>query len=214
MLSDSPAARDLEWTEAGIEGAWRYTNRLWRLMAEPRYSLGKPGLEQPASMPAEAEAVLRKTHRAILDVSADFDSFRFNRAVARIRELTNEVNALEGDNPASTWARRYGYEAVVQLIGPVMPHLAEELWVLLGHNNLLAETPWPIADEKYLVEDTVTIAVQVNGKLRGTLEISPKTGKDEIEAMALSLENVQRAMEGLPTRKIVVVPNKVINIVI
>jgi leucyl-tRNA synthetase len=165
-------------------------------------------------MPAEADAVLRKTHRAILDVSADFDSFRFNRAVARIRELTNEVAALEGDNPASAWARRLGYETVVQLIGPVMPHLAEELWVLLGHNNLLAETPWPIADKEYLVEETVTIAVQVNGKLRGTLEVSPTTSKDETEAMALSLENVQRATEGLPPRKVIVVPNKVINIVL
>ncbi len=214
MLSDSPAARDLEWTEAGIEGAWRYANRLWRLLAEPQYCLGKAGLKQPTSMPTEADVVVRKTHRAIMDVSADFDAFRFNRAVARIRELTNDVNALAGDNPENVWARRLGYETIVQLIGPVMPHLAEELWSLLGHRNLLAETPWPIADKQYLVEDTVTIAVQVNGKLRGTLEISPKAGREETEAMALSLENVQRTTKGLPPRKVIVVPNKVINIVL
>ena len=214
MLSDSPAARDLEWTEAGIEGAWRYANRLWRLLAEPQYCLGKAGLEQPTFMPTEAEIVLRKTHRAIVDVSADFDAFRFNRAVARIRELTNEVTALTADNPENVWARRLGYETIVQLIGPVMPHLAEELWELLGHRNLLAETPWPIADKQYLVEDTVTIAVQVNGKLRGTLEIPPNAGKEETEAMALSLENVQRTTKGLPPRKVIVVPNKVINIVV
>ena len=214
MLSDSPAARDLEWTEAGIEGAWRYANRLWRLLAEPQYCLGKAGLKQPTSMPTEADVVVRKTHRAIMDVSADFDAFRFNRAVARIRELTNDVNALAGDNPENVWARRLGYETIVQLIGPVMPHLAEELWSLLGHRNLLAETPWPIADKQYLVEDTVTIAVQVNGKLRGTLEISPKAGREETQAMALSLENVQRTTKGLPPRKVIVVPNKVINIVL
>ena len=214
MLSDSPAARDLEWTEAGIEGAWRYANRLWRLLAEPQYCLGKAGLKQPTSMPTEADVVVRKTHRAIMDVSADFDAFRFNRAVARIRELTNDVNALAGDNPGNVWARRLGYETIVQLIGPVMPHLAEELWSLLGHRNLLAETPWPIADKQYLVEDTVTIAVQVNGKLRGTLEISPKAGREETQAMALSLENVQRTTKGLPPRKVIVVPNKVINIVL
>jgi len=214
MLSDSPAARDLEWTEAGIEGAWRYTNRLWRLLAEPKYSLGKVGLAQPGSLSAEAQDVVRKTHRAILDVSADFDAFRFNRAVARIRELTNEVTALVGDNPGNIWARRIGYETVVQLVGPVMPHLAEELWALLGHKNLLAKTPWPIADKQYLVEDTVTVAVQVNGKFRGTIEVSPKTSKDEAEAMALSLNNVQRATESSPPRKIIVVPNKVINVVV
>ena len=214
MLSDSPAARDLEWTEAGIEGAWRYTNRLWRLLAEPKYSLGKVGLAQPGSMSTEAQDVVRKTHRAILDVSADFDAFRFNRAVARIRELTNEVTALVGDNPGNIWARRIGYETVVQLVGPVMPHLAEELWALLGHKILLAKTPWPIADKQYLVEDTVTVAVQVNGKFRGTIEVSPKTSKDEAEAMALSLDNVQRATEASPPRKIIVVLNKVVNIVL
>jgi len=214
MLSDSPAARDLEWTEAGIEGAWRYTNRLWRLLAEPEYSLGAVEMDQPETFSSEAEDVLRKTNRTIADVSADLDSFRFNRAVARVRELTNEVSALAGDAPSNVWARRRGYETIVQLIGPVMPHLAEELWGLLGHDSLLAEASWPIADERYLVEDTVTIAVQVNGKLRGTIEMSPNTGKDEAEAMALALENVQRATEGAPPRKVIVVPNKVINVVI
>ena len=214
MLSDSPAARDLEWTEAGIDGAWRYTNRLWRLLAEPEFSFGAVGMAAPDSVSPEAEEVLRKTHRTIADVSADLDAFRFNRAVARIRELTNEVSALAGDEPSNIWARRQGFEAIVQLIGPVMPHLAEELWVLLGHETLLAEAAWPTAEAQYLVEDTVTIAVQVNGKLRGTIEMSPSTSKDEAEAMALALENVQRATEGAAPRKVIVVPNKVINVVL
>ena len=214
MLSDSPAARDLEWTEAGIDGAWRYTNRLWRLLAEPEFSFGAVGMAAPDSVSPEAEEVLRKTHRTIADVSADLDAFRFNRAVARIRELTNEVSALAGDEPSNIWVRRQGFEAIVQLIGPVMPHLAEELWVLLGHETLLAEAAWPTAEAQYLVEDTVTIAVQVNGKLRGTIEMSPSTSKDEAEAMALALENVQRATEGAAPRKVIVVPNKVINVVV
>ena len=214
MLSDSPAARDLEWTEAGIDGAWRYTNRLWRLLAEPEFSFGAVGMAAPESVSPKAEEVLRKTHRTIADVSADLDAFRFNRAVARIRELTNEVSALAGDEPSNIWARRQSFEAIVQLIGPVMPHLAEELWVLLGHETLLAEAAWPTAEAQYLVEDTVTIAVQVNGKLRGTIEMSPSTSKDEAEAMALALENVQRATEGAAPRKVIVVPNKVINVVV
>ena len=168
----------------------------------------------PDTVTPEAEEVLRKTHRTIADVSADLDAFRFNRAVARIRELTNEVSALAGDEPSKIWARRQSFEAIVQLIGPVMPHLAEELWVLLGHETLLAEAAWPTAEAQYLVEDTVTIAVQVNGKLRGTIEMSPSTSKDEAEAMALALENVQRATEGAAPRKVIVVPNKVINVVL
>ena len=152
--------------------------------------------------------------RGIVQIAIEPRRILEDRAVARIRELTNEVTALVGDNPGNIWARRIGYETVVQLVGPVMPHLAEELWALLGHKILLAKTPWPIADKQYLVEDTVTVAVQVNGKFRGTIEVSPKTSKDEAEAMALSLNNVQRATEASPPRKIIVVPNKVINIVL
>ena len=147
-------------------------------------------------------------------MGADYDGFRFNRAVARIRELTNALAALEGEGDDRAWVRLFGFKVVVQLIAPVMPHLGEELWSILGFDTLLANTPWPVADKQYLVEETITIAVQVNGKLRGTIEVPPDIDKADAEAMALALENVQRSTDGAPPRKVIVVPNKVINVVV
>lgn len=214
MLSDSPAARDLEWTDAGIEGAWRYTNRLWRMIADPEFPLAPITDEVPESLDDEAEEVLRKIHRTISDVSGDFDAFRFNRAVARIRELTNALSGLDGNGADRSWTRRFGFETAAQLIAPVMPHLAEELWSILGHDTLLCDTAWPKADDKYLSEETVTIAVQVNGKLRGTIDLPVDVDKKVAEDRALALENVARATGGAAPRKVIVVPNKVINVVL
>jgi leucyl-tRNA synthetase len=214
MLSDSPAGRDLEWTDAGVEGAWRYANRLWRLIAEPEFSLAGISDGRPEEFDAESEEVLRKINRSIVDVASDFDGFRFNRAIARVRELTNALSGLDGEGSDRAWVRRHGYEIAVQLIAPVMPHLAEELWVMLGHESMVTESTWPQAEERFLAVDTVTIAVQVNGKLRGTIEGPADMNKEEAEAMALALENVQRATNGSSPRKVIVVPNKVINVVL
>ena len=214
MLSDSPAARDLEWTDAGIEGAWRYTNRLWRMIAEPEFPLATVTEDAPDAFDDAAEEVLRKIHRTIVDVSADFDAFRFNRAVARVRELTNSLANLDGDGADRAWARRFGFETTAQLIAPVMPHLAEELWSILGHKVLLSDTDWPRADEAYLSKESVTIAVQVNGKLRGTIDLPVDVEKQIAEERALALENVARATGGAAPRKVIVVPNKVINVVL
>ena len=214
MLSDSPAARDLEWTDSGIEGAWRYANRLWRLVAEPDFTIAELGSSQPGKLDEEAEEFVRKVHKTITDVSTDFDGFRFNRAVARVRELTNALSALDGEGADRAWARRFGCEVAIQLIAPVMPHLAEELWSLLGHTVLLTSVDWPKADEKYLAVDTVTVAVQVNGKLRGTIELPADAESSIAEEKALALENVMRATNGSPPRKVIVIPNKVINVVV
>ncbi len=214
MLSDSPPERDLEWTEAGIEGAWRYVNRLWRMFTESPGAIAPLGTPQPAALGNVADKAARAINRTVADVSADLDKFHFNRAVARIRELTNQLEALQGDDADIAWARRAGLEAIAQLIGPIMPHLAEELWQQLGHSDLLAETPWPDFDEAMLAAESVTIAVQVNGKLRGKIMLPPDTAQAEAESEALALENVQRAMGGRAPRKVIVVPNKVINVVV
>ena len=214
MLSDSPAARDLEWTDSGIDGAWRYANRLWRLVAEPEFSIAGVGSPQPASLDDDSGEFLRKVHKTIADVSGDFDEFRFNRAVARIRELTNALSALDGEGEDRAWVRRFGCEVAIQLIAPVMPHLAEELWSLLGHASLLTSVDWPKAEEEFLSEDTVTVAVQVNGKLRGTIELPADVESSVAEEKALALENVMRATNGSPPRKVIVVANKVINVVL
>jgi leucyl-tRNA synthetase len=219
MLSDSPPERDLEWTEAGVEGAWRYVNRLWRIIGSPKWPIGPIGMQQPASLlavPGDEDVImtLRDMHKTIAGVTDDLEKFRFNRAVARIREFTNGLEALSGPDDASAWLRRVGFETTVQLIGPMMPHLAEELWRQLGHETLLTEIPWPRADHSLLVEETITIGVQVNGKLRGTVDMPRDTDRETAETLALTLDGVRRAMAGKPPRKVIVVPNKIVNVVV
>jgi leucyl-tRNA synthetase len=152
-------------------------------------------------------------HRAILAVTEDIEGFRFNRAVARIRELTNALEELKGDEHGAGAVLREGFEAAVRLFGPMMPHLAEALWHHLGHDSLLVDQPWPKADPALTVEDCVTVGVQVNGKLRGTVELPRDAEQKAAEAAALALPNVQRALEGRQVRKVIVVPNRIINVV-
>ena len=213
MLSDSPPERDLEWTEAGIDGAWRYINRLWRMVSEAPVPLPPPGAPKPESLSERGEAARHAIHKAIAGVSEDLDKFRFNKAVARVRELSNSLSELDGSGAGEAWVLREGFEAIVRLIGPMMPHLGEELWSQLGHTTLLADQPWPQPDLSLVVEDTVTVAVQVNGKLRATLAIPRDAAKEVAEQLALADAGVQRALEGKPVRKVIVVPNRIVNVV-
>ena len=214
MLSDSPPERDVEWTESGIEGAWRYINRLWRMITEPPVPLPPVGAAAPDRLGDAAEAARRTIHKTIAAVTDDLERFRFNRAVARIRELTNLLAELGGDGPGEAWVLREGFEATVRLMGPMMPHLAEELWSRLGHDALLADSPWPEADAALIVDDSVVVAVQVNGKLRGTLELPRDADREAVEAAALALPAVTRIIGGKPVREVIVVPNRVINVVV
>ena len=218
MLSDSPPDRDLDWTEAGIEGAWRYLNRLWRMVnqapAPPGTFLAAIGVTRPDALGEHSQRVLKIIHRTIVAVSDDLDKFHFNRAVARIRELTNELEDLSPEEEGADWVMRQGLETAVCLIGPMMPHLAEELWHSLGHQTLLADTPWPEAEADQLVEKNVTVAVQVNGKLRGTLDLPKDSDDQTAETGALALENVSAAIAGKPIRKVIIVPNRIINVVV
>ena len=143
----------------------------------------------------------------------DLETFHFNRAVARVHELSNALADLKGDDPATARLSREGWTTVVQLIGPIMPHLAEELWLALGHATLLADSPWPVADPTLLVDDTVKVAVQVSGKLRGTIELPRDAAQKDAEQAALALPAVTQALAGRQVRRIVFVPNKIINVV-
>ena len=215
MLSDSPPERDIEWTTAGVDGAYRHLNRLWRLTVEASESLPPGGGAAPASFSPGALALRRVTHKTIAGVTEDIDRFHFNRAVARLYEFTNAVAGADDEGGADMmWARREALEALVRLTGPMMPHLAEELWSLLGHKTLLAETAWPLADAALTRDDSVTVAVQVNGKMRGTLELPRDFAKEEAEARAVALPTVAAALGGKPLRKVIVVPNRIINLVI
>jgi len=213
MLSDSPPERDLDWTEAGIDGAFRYLNRLWRLVTAPAVELAPPQAARPERLGAKADALRRLTHRAIADVTHDLDRFHFNRAVARVRELTNAIAELDAREPGAAWAARESLETAVRLFGPMMPHLAEELWRALGHATPLAEEAWPVADPALLAEDSVTVAVQVNGKLRGTLVLPKGADAAAAEAAALALAPVVAQLAGRRPRKVVVVPDRIVNVV-
>ena len=200
VLSDSPPERDVEWTEGGIEGAWKYVNRLWRLVALEKFD-GKDG---------DTETMRRKIHVTIHEVTQDFDRFHFNKAIARIRELSNALESFLGDGAVM----REGLEALVKLMAPVMPHIAEELWVTLGHKTMLVDTPWPVADQSLLASATITMAIQVNGKLRATITLPKDMDQKLAEKTALEDAAVQKALEGKTPRKVIVVPNRIINVVV
>ena len=150
-------------------------------------------------------------HKTIAAVTEDLEQFRFNRGVARLRELSNHLETVAGTVDGAVL--REALEALTILIGPMMPHLAEELWRLIGHEALLVDQPWPVADPALVRDDTVTLAVQVNGKLRATLDQPRDVNQEAARVAALALPEVQRALEGKPVRKVVVVPNRVINVV-
>jgi leucyl-tRNA synthetase len=211
MLSDSPPERDMEWTEAGAAGAWRFVQRLWRLVVEALPDLPPAGQAPPTALPAADTALRRATHRAIAGVTDDIEKFRFNRAVARLYEF---ANTLEAESAAGGWARCEAFEGLARLIGPMMPHLAEELWRSLGHDTLVVDSAWPVADPALVIEDQVTLAVQVNGKLRGTVVLRRGASSGEAESAALAEEGVVRAMAGKAARKVIVVPDRVINVVV
>jgi leucyl-tRNA synthetase len=213
MLSDSPPERDLEWTESGIDGASRYLNRLWRLITEPIKPFAPHGKARPDNIGKAGEAAERATHKAIKAIEDAIERFRFNTAVAQVRELSNSLAELDGDDAGSAWARRFGYETLVRLIEPMVPHIAEELWQQLGGQGMLTDQPWPDFDRALVTDDTLTIGVQVNGKLRGTIEMARDADKSLVEESALALENVRKILEGKPLRRVIVVPNKIVNIV-
>ena len=217
LLSDSPPERDLEWTDTGIEGIWRYVNRLWRLASEPPVPLPPPGTPISGALTPALGALRRAVHQAIAAVTDDLDKFRFNRAVARIREMTNAIEELPEpamvSDPGASAVLREALEALARLLGPMMPHLAEEMWLTLGGAGLVAEQPWPVADPDLARDEQVTIAVQVNGKLRATLEFPRDTESGAIESAALGLPQVARWLDGRAPRKVIVVPNRVVSIV-
>jgi len=170
----------------------------------------------PNDFGPKALAARKATHRAIVGVGDDIERFHFNKAVARIRELTNALDELKdaGTEPGAAWAYREGVETAVRLVGTMTPHLAEEMWELLGHNEMLAKTAWPEAYLPLTVEDTVKIAVQVNGKLRGTIELARGAANGDAEKAALALPNVAAAMGGKAPKRVIVVPDKIVNIVV
>ena len=196
MLSDSPPERDLPWSEAGIEGCARFVQRLWRLFAQ-----------YDAAATGEDKALDRKRDQTVAAIAADIEALSFNKAVARIYELTSAT-----DKAAPSASRSAAIRALLLLVAPMMPHLAEEAWGKIGE-GLIADAAWPPVDPALLVEDEVTIAIQVLGKLRDTITVAKGTAKEELEALALASDKVQRALDGKPVKKVIVVPDRLVNLV-
>lgn len=196
MLSDSPPERDLPWSEAGIEGCGRFVQRLWRLFGQ-----------FDAAATGEDKALDRKVHQTVDAAARDIESLGFNKTVARIYELTGSI-----DKAAPSASRSAAIRTLLLLVAPMMPHLAEEAWSSIGE-GLIADAAWPEVDPALLVDDEVTVAVQVKGKLRDTLTVPKGTAKEELEALALASEKVQRALDGAEIRKVIVVPDRLVNLV-
>jgi len=196
MLSDSPPERDLEWSEAGIEGASRFVQRVWRLASGPLAGEGSD------------DGLKRRLHKTIAAVGSAIDGLQFNKAVAQLYEL---VSAIEKAKPSAD--RSEAVRALIKLISPMAPHLAEEAWTTLGEDGLVADAAWPEYDPALLVDDQVTLAVQVNGKLRDTLTAPRGLPREDAEALALASDKVRRQLDGASPRKVIVVPDRLVNIV-
>jgi len=209
MLSDTPPERDIEWTDDGAEGSWRFVQRIWRLVEDAK-NLPPPGTAVGNAVGAALE-LRQATHRAIAAVTEDIEVLRFNRAVAQIYTLANAV--VSADAGVDGAVRREALETLVMLIAPMMPHLAETCWEALGHKTMAVDAPWPKADASLIRSDTLTIAVQVNGKRRGEIEVARGADNASLEKAALALDGVVRALDGKPPRRVIVVPERIVNIV-
>ena len=219
MLSDSPPERDLEWTDAGVAGAWRFVQRIWRLVVDLDAQAGTGDGQRESESTGPVMELRRATHRTIVAVGDDIEAFRFNKAVARVYEFVNELSSssvvtdASRDNEGSA-AVREALRSLVQLIGPMMPHIAEEMWRLLGHETLVADSPWPAADPDLIKEENVTIGIQVSGKMRGTIDMARDSDDELVREMALAHANVQRSIGDRTVRKVIVVPNRIVNVVL
>jgi leucyl-tRNA synthetase len=218
MLSDSPPERDVQWTEAGVEGASRFQQRVWRLVSETiAISKQSSGIVR-SSDDDEALALRRIVHRATHHVAQEIEGLRFNRAVAQIYELTNALvraAGLVGAAPAARLdALLEGVEHLIQLIAPMMPHLSETCWQALGKEGLVADAPWPEVNPALLVDDSVTLPIQINGKRRGEISVPKGMAAAEVEQLVLSMDEIVRILDGKAPRKIVIVPDRIVNVVV
>jgi leucyl-tRNA synthetase len=216
MLSDSPPDRDVIWSDERVQGAARFVQRLWRLINESAGIGASASKARPAAFGREALALRKAAHGALDKVSTGIEKLHFNVCLAYIREFSNtlgETLAREGPSHDLAWAVREAAVILVQLFAPMMPHLAEECWAVLGEGGLVSEASWPQIERDLLVEDTATLVVQVNGKKRGEVTVARTAQNPEIEAAVLGLDAVKLALGGKPVRKVIVVPMRIVNVV-
>jgi leucyl-tRNA synthetase len=212
VLSDSPPDRDVQWTTSGIEGAWRFINRVWNEFdSQPQATPDVSPVEDP-----KAQELVRATHRLVANLTDAVEGFRFNSGVARLYEFLNVLKAApaEGASPALLSARRQALSALARLISLFTPHLAEACWERLGETGLVAVAPWPDYDPAVFATDEVLLPVQINGKRRGEIRAPAGAAEAEVQKIALADEAVQRHLEGVTVRKVIVVKDRIVNIVV
>jgi leucyl-tRNA synthetase len=220
MLSDSPPDRDVIWTEAGVQGASRQAQRLWRLVGEIERIVGPTVPQRPALFSSAARDVRRAAHAALAKIGDDIERLRFNVCIAQIYDLANALGAAIGkiDTPDAPDDLRFAFaeagEILIQTFAPIMPHLAEECWQTLGRSNLVVESPWPEADRSLTLSAEVTIPVQVNGRKRADITIDREADDSAVEKAVMALDAVQRALDGRAPRKVIVVPQRIVNVVV
>jgi len=217
MLSDSPPDRDVIWSDERVQGASRFVQRLWRLVNESAEIAKSAPAARPATFGPEALGLRKAAHGALDKVSSGIERLHFNVCLAHIREFANALSEVlgRGGKPAPdlAWAVKEAATILVHLFSPMMPHLAEECWAVLGQSGLVSEAGWPQIERDLLVEDSVTLVVQVNGKKRGDVTV-PRTAQNaDIEAAVLALDAVKVALGGKPVRKVIVVPMRIVNVV-
>ncbi len=210
MLSDSPPERDVEWTVSGVEGAWRFLQRTWRIVDELALGDGS----KPGEIGKEAAALRQVTHAAIKGVTEGIEGFSFNKSVAKLYELTNALQKAKAPGADMDFARHEAVHALAVLMSPMVPHFAEEIWDKLGGSGMVVDAPWPEADESLLVTDAIILPIQVNGKRRGEISVARELPKEDVEQMALSHAAVMKAMAGKPPKKVIVVPGRIVNVVV
>lgn len=214
MLSDSPPERDLEWTEEGVEGAWRFTQRLWRSVTT-MIDKDAAKINEPDNFSRQANDLRHITHSSIASIGKDIENFHFNASVAQIYKFSNAIAAFKTDgSDGDRYALHEALKSIILLTSPMMPHLAEEMWTLIGGEGLVSDAAWPNAREDLMQQSSVTVAVQVQGKLRDTLDVAKDTKKEKLEELALASDKVQSFIGDKDIRKIIVVPNKIVNIVV
>ena len=199
-MSDSPPERDVEWTAAGAEAAFKHLSRVYRLASEL----------QGVAPTDEDPDLAKETAKAIRDVTDGIEGFAFNTSIARLYAFTNTVAKAKASSPA----KAHALKIMAQLMQPMTPHLSEEVWALLGGEGLVSQAAWPKADPALLVEDQVTMPIQINGKRRAEVTVAKDTPKEAIEAEVLTLEPVLKALEGGTPKKVIVVPGRIVNVVV
>jgi leucyl-tRNA synthetase len=214
VLSDSPPERDVEWTAAGVKGAWGFVQRVWSLVEAHGRAAPKPGeVAPPSANDGDALALRQMAHRAIQHVTDDIEHFRFNVAVAKSYELVNAIARLKGADDGAVFARGEALRILSQLVSPFMPHLAEECWEKLGGEGFVATAPWPVADPQLAARTTVTLPIQVNGKKRAEIEAAKGAAEADVRELALAHPAVAQFLAGQTVRKVIVVPDRIVNIV-